>query len=531
MLKKINHFALACALALPAAPALAEYEALCLHNTGGYTAGFRVEVVKRGVSPAGAGRIIHQRSFYKGDGGDNAVLSAQTKCVSLERAGVRPGDGVRFLVDPFLDIGNRATRTCGPFKNRRRDFEGFFLIPDGPRDGRLTFKSWGHLYGPACELQHDGERMHSACGATEDGMQNAGCNPFELDQDSALGERPGRQVPDAIDQNATIGQFVDLLDRARFDVNQTRPDGSSGLHAAARGGLGAHLDALVARGADLNLRDAAGRTPLMLALAERRFGMMDKLLTAGANPNLDRDDGDFPLRLAAEQGGRELVERLLESGALANARHARTGESALDAAKARRDIGRDEVVAALRAGGAEDRIYLEEIPNIIATDAGADELRGALARGEDVDQSTGDGLTGLHVAALMNSGEYAGILIENGANVNLRDDQGRTPLMTAIEADPDYPEVVQSLLYDGEERVDLDAPRRDGKFPLYLAAEMAREDIIDMLLYYADDDEFDINQRRDGQTALGLTHELIERGSRSEHLQIQQALLNRNASR
>ena len=521
---KIQSFLLACALALPAAPAAAEYQALCLRNTGDRPAGFRMEIVKRGVSPDGPGEVLH--SFRLDD-----IPPSSVQCASPADAGIAPGDGVRFLADPAGDAFNQGGRRCGPFKGRARDFEGFFLIPDGPPEGRLVFKSGGNAADAACELEHDGERMHSACGAAVNGMGNGGCNPFELDQDlpDGLGAGVGRQIPDAVERNVSIGRFADLIDRARLDANQVNENGESGLHLAARHGRAAHLDFLIRRGANMDLRDGRGGTPVMTALTGGRPDMLRRLLRAGANPNLGRRDGEFPLRLAAARGDAGLARLLLDHGAEVNARHPQTGQSALDAARARRDGGRESTLSVLRAAGAGERRHRREIPGIISADAGAAELRAALARGADVNQSGADRLTGLHLAALLNRPVYADILIASGADVNRRDGRGRTPLMAAIEADPAFPSVALSLLRSGA--ADLNLPRDDGAFPLYLAAQMARYDIVEMIFFFAGEGRVEVNQRHPetGRTALGLANAMFRKDSRAEIRRIQLALLNHEA--
>ena len=523
MLKKIHTLMLGCALALPMAPAaLAEYKEICLNNRGGYTAGYQIEVTRRGEAK-------HQssKSFYLGAGG-GGVNSTETKCTSLADAGVRPGDSIRFMVNPFGDIASKGNKHCGPNRDRDRGYEGAFLIPDGQSGGRLTFKSWGGVYHVSCELEHsNSERMHSKCGATRDGMSKFGCNRFELDQAWELGTRGDSQIPQAVENNATIGQFYDLLDRGGYDANQTMDDGSTGLHIAAEHGRADHIDILVERGADLDLRTDDGTTALMIAMAGKRFDTAKQLLVAGANPNLAREDGEFPLHYAAQQGNPDIVQALLDNGALANALHADTGKSPLDVASARNDRDRDAIVRLLIDGGAEHRVHLEEIPNIVATDGGIDKLEEALRNDADVNEATGDGITGLHVAAELNRGDYAELLLENGAKPDLQDNQGRTALMIAIEAAHDYPAVVQALLFEG---ANPNLARSDGSFPLYLATELALNSVVDMLLFFGKDIDVNAENSQTGKTALKLANELYAKGRVSEHGFIKTSLLNEGAS-
>ena len=523
MFKKIHTLILAGALTLPAAPAaLAGYKEYCLNNDGAYTAAFSIEVVKRGPpSAAAAGKKISS----KGRGG---VLAAQTKCVSARDAGVRPGDFIRFHLNPDADIGSKGSRHCGANGKRNRNFEGGFLVPDGPEQGRFTIKSWGHLYGTRCEVEHvDSERMHSACGATARGMENLGCNRFELDFPGQIGHGRGNTlIPDMAAENVEPGRFFDLLARGH-NINQRHRDGSTATHIAARDARGPLLDILIQRGADLDLRTDDGSTALMQALVNRRFEMATRLILGGANPNFAREDGEFPLRFAAEQGTAEMVKLLLDNGALVNAVQSETGQTAIAAASGRRDAGRNAVVDLLASYGAINRIHVEVIPNLVATDSGVSRLEEALEDGADANESTGDGLTGLHIAAMEGFGQYVDKLLNFGADPNLQDRRGRTPLMTALEARSDESSVVLSLVFGG---ADPNLARADGNFPLYLAVENGDAGIVEALLF-ADGIEVNARHPDSGKTSLKLADELFERHGNSAYKQIQNDLLNNGAGR
>jgi hypothetical protein len=90
------------------------------------------------------------------------------------------------------------------------------------------------------------------------------------------------------------------------------------LHIASRGG---HFDAvkeLVTAGADVNLRNPQGFTPLMLAVLSDRPDIAGYLIAKGADVDRRDDDGATPLSAAIYHGALKCAEILLEAGADAN---------------------------------------------------------------------------------------------------------------------------------------------------------------------------------------------------------------------
>jgi Ankyrin repeats (3 copies) len=73
---------------------------------------------------------------------------------------------------------------------------------------------------------------------------------------------------------------------------------SAALQRAAEVGDLAALEALVANQADIDSRDAAGRTPLMLATLHGQTDAVAALLAHGADPNAADADGTTPLQAA-----------------------------------------------------------------------------------------------------------------------------------------------------------------------------------------------------------------------------------------
>jgi ankyrin repeat protein len=73
--------------------------------------------------------------------------------------------------------------------------------------------------------------------------------------------------------------------------------------------------ALIRGGADLNMQDPFGFTPLMMASHFERYDVAAELINAGAKLNLKDADGCTILMNAARQGKLELLNLLIKSGA------------------------------------------------------------------------------------------------------------------------------------------------------------------------------------------------------------------------
>lgn len=104
-----------------------------------------------------------------------------------------------------------------------------------------------------------------------------------------------------------------LVRSAEADVNVRDWSWSTPLHYAAAGGHGAVVEVLWPKRADLDAADAAGRTPLHLAVlaAAARLGddVVGKLIIAGCDVSAADDEGLTAGHLAAFNGGRACAMR------------------------------------------------------------------------------------------------------------------------------------------------------------------------------------------------------------------------------
>lgn len=191
--------------------------------------------------------------------------------------------------------------------------------------------------------------------------------------------------------------LIELLLGRKAEIEATDKDGKTALFTAAISGAKDALNCLIAHGAKVNMATKHGYTPLHYAAMHRSsLSVMVPLLQAGAEVNARTGISNHtPLHMAAgEEGGNEgAVEILLAHGADLNAR--------LDSGLT------PTMLAAMRRDPA----------NLIAL----------LKAKPDLDSQT-NGPTALHLAVSVGRPKSVELLLAHGANMNLEDTDGQTPL-------------------------------------------------------------------------------------------------------
>lgn len=155
-------------------------------------------------------------------------------------------------------------------------------------------------------------------------------------------------VADAV-MRGDVAALEALLARGA-DVNERQADGATALHWAAHRDDVEAVRRLIAAGADVTAANRAGMTPLLLASIAGNAEMIRLLLDAGADANETFVNGETALMFAARTGRADAIAVLLERGAEIEARESLRGTTALMWAAA---YSNPDAVRALLEAGAD----------------------------------------------------------------------------------------------------------------------------------------------------------------------------------
>jgi ankyrin repeat protein len=287
--------------------------------------------------------------------------------------------------------------------------------------------------------------------------------------------------------------IVAELIKAGSDVDVVDKEGRTELHYAAQNGYEAIVAQLIPKVDDINVKDNEGITALMAVASCKKRSLLntEKLITAGADVNIRGKKGETALILACQRGHEDIVMKLLENQSIDINATTSGGDTALIGACEKGDFLYSRITVTL------------------------------LNRGADVNLANNEGVTPLMMASkhdrdvsLINEDYTIENLIAAGADVNHQSTSGQTALMVACEGR--LLSITEILLKSG---ANVNLPDGEGMTPLIKACEEGQEAIVDRLL----DTGADVNhQSTSGQTALIAA---CEQGS----LAIVKSLMERHA--
>jgi ankyrin repeat protein len=292
----------------------------------------------------------------------------------------------------------------------------------------------------------------------------------------------------AIQVRELKGRFDDVpiaLKKDTAALHDAGPDGPL-LHVAAALRQTDLVRALLEAGADVNARDASGRTALHRATWGHDPRTVKLLLASRADANAADHDGRTPLHVAADSPARtETGELLLDRGADAWARD-KQGVTPLETAATSLHEDREQFLEAMLARGVKPDVYAasalgkdEALKDLLEKD-------GSLAKGGPGTHRASP----LHVAALHGRLGAARLLLDHGADPNAgaiktsdgSDNPleptapGHTPLFDAIGKK--HLDVAELLLERGAR---VDVANAGGATPLHIGA-IAGEPAVRLLL-------------------------------------------------
>ncbi|HEY0076276.1 MAG TPA: ankyrin repeat domain-containing protein [Abditibacteriaceae bacterium] len=156
-------------------------------------------------------------------------------------------------------------------------------------------------------------------------------------------------------------------------------------------------------------------TPVLLAAAQRNnIAVLKLLLDYGANPNVQDEQGHTPIAEVISQNQRRAALALLEKGAVPQGKASVTGSIWLWLMSAHRK-------------NSLDKSSPDCPPNCLHVEV----ARALIQRGASLKEKDADGRSVLHLATMTGDPVMAKLLLEKGAQVDAVDKHGYTPLMLA----------------------------------------------------------------------------------------------------
>nr|WP_253309278.1 ankyrin repeat domain-containing protein [Rickettsia endosymbiont of Ceutorhynchus assimilis] len=287
---------------------------------------------------------------------------------------------------------------------------------------------------------------------------------------STIGEKP---IHVAAENNSK--NIIEFLISKGVSVNDTDKDGRTPLYWASWNGRLDVVEYLIGKGADISAKDKDGRNPLDVAkghqydnvveyLQQAELQLNKQLLTAvqdgdfekvkdlvsrgasldAANIDAQDKDGKTPLHFAAQEGNLDMVQFFLNRGANIKAKDM-YGWTPLHFASA---YGKFDVV----------KFFLDSNINIRAKDRYGDTPLHLAAQNNDkseivesfldsdannINDRTNNGWTPLHVAVQGNKPSTVKLLLGRGADIEVKDTYGQTPLDLATQKG--YTDIVKIL--------------------------------------------------------------------------------------
>ncbi|XP_078328666.1 uncharacterized protein LOC111112983 [Crassostrea virginica] len=276
-------------------------------------------------------------------------------------------------------------------------------------------------------------------------------------------------------------RVVEALLQKGANVNLCNSNGICPLYKACQNGHESTAQLLLNNGADVNLCNNYGICPLLIACRNGHKSTAQLLLRNGADANSCRKDGISPLWIACQSGHENIVELLLNNGADVNLCN-NAGKSPLLKAC---QYGHENIVQLLLNYGADAHKCQRNgiSPLWIACQNGHEGIVELLLRkGVEVNSCENSGISPLYKACRNGHKKTVQLLLSKGAKVNLCNSNKTSPLLKACQYG--HESTAQLLLKNG---ANVNLCDQNGTTPLLIACRNGHDSIVQLLLNNAAD--------------------------------------------
>jgi ankyrin repeat protein len=216
--------------------------------------------------------------------------------------------------------------------------------------------------------------------------------------------------------------------------------GDTPLHRAAEGGHTEIATALIEAGADVTAINPSGHSAFYLAIAGNHLDTVQYLVAQPqTNFNTPFDNSFTPLALACSRGSFEVAEYLIKQGA--EKEIVTDDGNVVSLVSIALENGSSDIAKLLLSSGANPTILEPESNStLLHTSAlhGHADVLSLLLRSKlkkMLNAAAYDGSTALHYSVLGESLECVALLLDEGADLNIQDEEGFTALQRAVGAE------------------------------------------------------------------------------------------------
>ncbi|KAL8754169.1 MAG: hypothetical protein Q9199_004528 [Rusavskia elegans] len=242
---------------------------------------------------------------------------------------------------------------------------------------------------------------------------------------------------------------------------------NSALHLAVRNDQIETMCILLNHGADIEKKNSAGQTPLLLAIERKALTMAKELISRGANVMGEGSDLQIPFQKVWWGSPVPFLQYLLTAGTLLERRHLFDTSQLMIRIVDDNDLQTGQWLF-------ESALQVPDMTSISSTlliDAASHGalyfVNKLLDCGADVDSKYQDGRTALHRACTMGRLAVVKRLLERGIDVNIRTDSGQIALHRAAQNGDE--ELVKALITYNS---DINVQDNNGSTPLIYAIDL-----------------------------------------------------------